>query len=192
MENNHIWNYIRISELPVGTKLYRHVNIPINKCILGMTKNKRTNGRCNFNHNIYYCAISPNAIKIERGNNLKGSLIISEVVEPIYIGQVINEDIHLFLRGRVDGEKETLVHTNILGPLGKDVLTTYNLTNFITDCVLKYAPDGLRYSSVNGIDTIIGKNMFQLTEDTGWGNIALTENGYKKIKEIGIVDASKY
>lgn len=55
MENNHIWNYIRISELPVGTKLYRHVNIPINKCILGMTKNKRTNGRCNFNHNIYYC-----------------------------------------------------------------------------------------------------------------------------------------
>ena len=34
--------------------------------------------------------------------------------------------------------------------------------------------------------------LLHLAEKTGWGNVALTEHGYKKIKEIEIVDISKF
>lgn len=48
------------------------------------------------------------------------------------------------------------------------------------------------YSSVNSIDTIVGNIYFQMNEDTGWSNIALTEKGYAKIKEIEVDDISTY
>lgn len=85
-----------------------------------------------------------------------------------------------------------MVHTEFLQKIDSDVITTYETTNFITRCILSAYPDGIIYSSINSIDIIAGNNYFQMTEDTGWSNIALTEKGYAKIKEIEVYDISKY
>lgn len=192
MKENNIGEFIEINKLTKGTRLYRHVDVAPNKCRLEISQNKGKTGRCNFYQNIYYCATSIEAIKIERNQELRGSLILSEVIEPIYIGKVINEDVHMLLRGRIEDEDPQLVHKEILQQIKKDVVTTYAITNFITKCILKITPDGIRYSSVNSIDTVIGSILFQLTEETGWSNIALTEKGYNKIKEYKVVDISNY
>lgn len=185
-------NAIKLEKLPKGIKLYRHVNVPPNECHLGMSQNKGKDGRCNRHQNIYYCAKSVEAIKIERGYGLKGSLIISEVVKPIYLGTITNEYIHVLLRGRTKEEEPQIIHKELLQKVDKDILTTYGITNFITRCILSESPDGMMYSSVNSLDTIVGDIFFQMDEDTGWSNIALTEEGYAKIKEIEVYDISKY
>lgn len=185
-------NAIKLEKLPKGIKLYRHVNVPPNECHLRMSQNKGKDGRCNRHQNIYYCAKSVEAIKIERGYGLKGSLIISEVVKPIYLGTITNEYIHVLLRGRTKEEEPQIIHKELLQKVDKDILTTYGITNFITRCILSESPDGMMYSSVNSLDTIVGDIFFQMDEDTGWSNIALTEEGYAKIKEIEVCDISKY
>ena len=187
-------NAIESEILPKGIKLYRHVDVPLSKCRLEISQNKGKTGRCNHHQNIYYCAKSIDAIKQERNfdNELTGSIIISEVIEPIYLGKIIYAPIHNLLRGRTKDEEPQLVHTEILQKVYMDNRTTYGITNNITDYVLSKFPDGMIYSSVNSIDTIIGNIYIQMTEDTGWSNIALTEKGYSKIKEIKVDDISIY
>lgn len=187
-------NAIESEMLPKGMKLYRHVDVLPSECRLGMSQNKGKIGRCNLHQNIYYCAKSIDAIKQERNfnNELTGSLIISKVIEPIYLGKITYEHIHTVLRGRTKDEEPRLVHTGLLQKIDSDVITTYETTNFITRCILSIYPDGIIYSSINSVDTIVGNTYFQMNEDTGWSNIALTEKGYAKIKEIEIDDISKY
>lgn len=185
-------NAIELEILPKGMKLYRHVDVPPSDCHLGMSQNKGKDGRCNRHQNIYYCAKSIDAIKVERGYKLKGSLIISEVVEPIYLGTITDEHIHVLLRGRTKDEEPQIIHKKLFQKIDKDIITTYGITNNITDCVLSNFPDGMICSSVNSIDTIVGNIYFQMNEDTGWSNIALTEKGYAKIKEIEVDDISTY
>lgn len=186
-------NAIESEILPKGMKLYRHVDVSPSECCLGMSQNKGKDGRCNRHQNIYYCAKSIDAIKMERNDyELTGSLIISEVIEPIYLGKIVNEYIHAYLRGRTKDEEPQLVHKELLQKINRDVITTYETTNFITRCVLSEYLDGIIYSSVNSIDTICGDTFWQLTDDTGWSNIALTEKGYSKIKRIKVDDISEY
>lgn len=187
-------NAIELEILPKGMILYRHVDVSPSECCLGMSQNKGKVGRCNYHQNIYYCAKSIDAIKQERNfdNELTGSLIISEVIEPIYLGKIVNEYIHAYLRGRTKDEEPQLVHKELLQKINRDVITTYETTNFITRCVLSEYLDGIIYSSVNSIDTICGDTFWQLTDDTGWSNIALTEKGYFKIKRIKVDDISEY
>ena len=186
-------NAIESEILTKGMKLYRHVDVSPSQCKLELPQNKGKTGRCNHHQNIYYCAKSINAIKQERNNDeLTGSLIISEVIEPIYLGKIIYAPIHNLLRGRTKDEEPQLVHTEILQKVHMDNITTYGITNNITDYVLSKFPNGMIYSSVNSIDTIIGNIYIQMTEDTGWSNIALTEKGYAKIKQIEVDDISKY
>jgi hypothetical protein len=196
-KENNMYNFDNAVEseiLPKGMTLYRHVDVSPSKCRLGMSQNKGKTGRCNYHQNIYYCAKSIDAIKQERNfdNELTGSIIISKVMEPISLGKIINKHIHTVLRGRTKNEEPQLVHTEFLQKIDSDVITTYETTNFITRCILSAYPDGIIYSSINSIDIIAGNNYFQMTEDTGWSNIALTEKGYAKIKEIEVYDISKY
>lgn len=190
---DRIEKYIEIVNISPGTKFYRYVNVLPNQCKRGMTHNKGTSGRCNKNQDIYYCAKSIDALYMEMNNfDLKGSLIISEVKDSIYLGKVIDPSLHLLLRGRIEKEEALPVHENVLAPNQLDNRTNYFWTNFIVDQMLRILPDGIMYSSVNSLDSIIGNVQFQLSEDTGWSNIALTNDGYSKIKEIEITDITKY
>ena len=170
-----------------GTKLYRFINTVPSKCKLGLVSNIGNNGRCNKHHNIYYCSLSQDALFTELGSELNGTLIVSEVIEDIYCGCVVDAQTHKRLRGRVADEEKTMVHEMILEPNNYDIKTTYEETSEIADKILEKYPEGLVYSSVNSPDIIIGKFRFYVANEWSdfgpFENVALTELGFKKIKQ---------
>lgn len=168
--------------IPAGTSLYRFVNCKSYGLIIaGMTENKEKQGRFNHNQNVYYCSKSLESLLCEmQSQKICGFLIKSTVVAPLTCAFPDNTFASIVLRGRV-GEKEQ-VH-RILDLCGLDMMISYDITSKLFDKLTKVYTDGVIYPSAHGIDTIIGKTIFQLTPETGFGNIALTETGYGKIKE---------
>ena len=89
---------IEIIELPVGMELYRHIkDVPPEQCAFELRSNKGTKGRCNLHQDIYYCAKSLDALKIERGDNLKGDkVLIDRITEKDNIKVINNSTIEKF------------------------------------------------------------------------------------------------
>lgn len=168
--------------IPVGTKLYRFLDCKsYGEIIPGMTKNKGGDFCFNYNQDVYYCSKSLDALLYEmRFQKMCGFLIKSTVISPLICAFPDDIVSSLFLRSRV-GEQE-IVH-EYLAAIGLDMTCTYDNTSKLFDKLTKTYKDGLVYPSAHGIDVIIGKTIFQLTPETGFGNIALTETGYSKIKE---------
>lgn len=170
--------------LPIGTKLYRFINAAPQNIKLGMTQNAGKEGRCNKYCNIYYCCKSLAGIALENAfKSIKGSLIMSEVIEPVIIGIPTDEKILARLRGRTSTEPPEVVHTSFHAKLGNDFEVDYNETSRITMNIIKHFPDGVLYPSMHSIDTVINGRSFDLCEELGFSNIALTDAGYSKIKE---------
>ena len=173
-----------------GSYLYRFVNCEPSKIIMGMTPKSEQYGRCDKNQGIYYCSRSISALNLEFSDKdlTKGSLVKAEVMDDIICGCVTDSATHKKLRGRVDGENQKLVHSEVLEKFDYDIKTTYEETNAITDMVLQKFPEGIAYSSVNGMDAIVGSIVFYVADgnnDFGpFENIALTELGFKKIKQL--------
>lgn len=172
-----------------GSFLYRFVKVEPSKCLLGMSKNKWGTGRCNLHNNIYYCARSINAIKIEFENVdlSSGSLIRAEVLEDIECGLITDAKTHKIFRGRVDGEEQKPVHSKLLSLFDYDKEVSYKETNKIAEHIIKKYPDGIAYSSVNGMDIKLDYVFLYVGDsDSDYGpceNIALTERGFSKIKQ---------
>lgn len=76
-----------------------------------------------------------------------------------------------------------IIHTSILAPMGLYRDATDEETSKIYQHVTSYYPDGLIYPSVNSMGIVLGGIRFQLDEDTDFGNIGLTKQGYEKIVE---------
>ena len=168
-----------------GTRLYRFIDIEPAKVVSGMTRNKGKDGRCNKYSDIYYCSKSIDGLLQEFGfNEIQGSLIVSIVQEPIILGMPVDERVVPILRGRTKNEPPELVHDILHKELGNDIVIDYEQTSEITELLLKIYPDGICYPSVHSIDTVINGYIFQTDEDTGFSNIALSESGYKKIREL--------
>lgn len=170
--------------LQIGTRLYRFIGAEPGKVILGMTHNKGKDGRCNKYSDIYYCSKSIDGLLQEFGfGEIQGSLIVSVVQEPIILGMPYEEYLVATMRGRTENEPPEMVHNMIHKKLNHEIIVDYKTTSQITEWILKKYPDGICYPSVHSIDTVIGESLFQLDEDTGFSNMALTKSGYKKIKE---------
>lgn len=173
-----------------GSILYRFVNCEPTETKLGMSPKNEKYGRCDKHQRIYYCSRSLSALSIELDGIEKssGSLIKAEVLEDIVCGCVTDAETHKKLRGRVNGETQKLVHSLVLEKLDYDSETTYEETNNITNAILKKYPEGIAYSSVNGIGAVFGNVLFYASEDNAdscpFENIALTELGFKKIKQL--------
>lgn len=166
------------------TRLYRFLNIKPEEFRYGMSRNCGKDGRCNLHRDIYYCCGSIDAILQEYiWEDLNGIIVPAVVKHTIICGKVVDEETHVKLRGRVNEEPD-LIHKEVLAPLGKDVVTSYEETNKIADEVIKKFPHGLVYSSVHSIDTVIGNNIFNIGEEMSYSNIALTEGGFKYIKQL--------
>lgn len=167
-----------------GTELYRFLDIKPDEFQRGMSHNCGKNGRCNLHQDIYYCCESIDAILQEYNwKDLNGIIVPAIVKHTIICGKVVDEDTHARLRGRVNEEPD-LIHKVVLAPLKKDIVTSYEETNKIADEVIKEFPHGLVYSSVHSIDTIIGNINFNIGENMSYSNIALTEAGFKYIKQL--------
>lgn len=166
-----------------GTFLYRFINKAPADVKLGMSENRGRNGRLNLWQNVYYCCKSMDGILQEVGIDVSGAMIVSEVTEQLNLGFVTNHELNLLLRGRTFNEPKEIVHSEILSPLGFDRKITYEYTSKIFEDVTKINTDGIVFPSVHSIDVVMGCIKFQLDESTGFSNIALTESGYKKIKE---------
>lgn len=168
-----------------GSKVYRFINVAPSIVKLGMTQNKGKNGRCNKHQNIYYCSKSLDALlqELDYSKDIMGSLIVSDVIEDIQCGLVFDTISMAKFRGRTENEPSEMIHNMVLRPIGLDIQINYAETNKITLEVLGKYPDGIIYPSVHSIDCILGSTIFQADEDTGFGNIALTDSGFKKIKE---------
>ena len=170
--------------LPVGTKLYRVIGAAPQNVKLGMTQNAGKAGRCNKYQNIYYCSKSLLGLIQEFDfESFCGSLIVSEVVEPIILGMPFEEKTIALFRGRTNDEPQELVHKLLHQPLGNDFVVDYDMTSKMTMDITKQYPDGVIYPSVHSIDTVISGIRYDLCEDAGFSNIGLTEAGYTKIKE---------
>lgn len=170
--------------LPAGAKLYRFIDVAPQNVILGMTQNAGKAGRCNKYQNIYYCSKSLLGILQEFAfKSFCGSLIVSEVVEPIILGMPYEEKTTALFRGRTKDEPQEPVHRLFHQPLGNDYVVDYDITSKITMNITKQYPDGVIYPSVHSIDMVIGRIRLDLCEDAGFSNIGLTEAGYAKIKE---------
>lgn len=171
--------------LKTGTKLYRFINKEPAKVNLGITSNKGKDGRCNKYSNIYYCSKSVDGLLQEFGfKEIQGSLIVSVVQEPIILGMPLDEHIVPIFRGRTKDEPSEMVHNMVHKIFGNDVVINYGQTSLITELILTKYSDGICYPSVHSIDTVINGIIFQTDEDTGFSNIALSESGYKKIREL--------
>lgn len=170
--------------IPKGSILYRFVDCSPSACKLGMTRNKGEKGRCNRDNNIYYCCKSLNGVLEEMMfHSISGTLIISDVIEDIECGIITLPELHKIFRGRTKNDKKQYFHTELMEKIGYDFETSEKDTNDIATSLIKIHPDGIVYSSVNSIDTIIGDTIFQLDEDTGFSNIALTEQGFNKTRQ---------
>lgn len=177
--------FIQPYTLSVGSKLYRFINKELAKVNLGMTSNKGKDGRCNKYSNIYYCSKSINGLLQEFGfKKIQGSLIVSIVQEPIILGMPLDERIVSILRGRTKNELPELVHDMIHKKLGNDIVINYEQTSKITELLLTKYPNGICYPSVHSIDTVKNGCVYQVNKDMSFSNIALSESGYKKIKEL--------
>ena len=86
--------------------------------------------------------------------------------------------------GRTKDEPPEMVHNMVHKIFGNDVVINYGQTSLITELILTKYSDGICYPSVHSIDTVINGIIFQTDEDTGFSNIALSESGYKKIREL--------
>lgn len=167
-----------------GTRLYRFIDIEPAKVVSGMTRNKGKDGRCNKYSDIYYCSKSIDGLLQEFGfNEIQGSLIVSIVQEPIILGMPLDEHIVPILRGRTKDEPPEMVHNMVHKIFGNDIVVSYEQTSLLTKLLLTKYPDGICYPSVHSIDTVMNGIIFQTDEDTGFSNIALSEIGYKKVKE---------
>lgn len=171
-------------ELQKGARLYRFVGIEPAKVVSGMTFNKGKDGRCNKYSNIYYCSKSIAGLLQEFGfKEIQGSLIASVVQKPIILGMPLDEHIVPIFRGRTKDEPPEMVHDIIHKKFGNDIVIDCELTSLISEMILTKYPDGFCYPSVHSIDTVKNGCIFQVNKDTGFSNIALSESGYKKIKE---------
>lgn len=163
--------------------LYRFIDKAPNAIKKGMSHNKGKDGRFNNYQNVYYCSKSIDGVLQEVGEHKSGSLIVSEVVEDLHLGFVTNNELSLQLRGRTSDQPMEFVHSEILKPLEMDKIITYKETSKYFEEITQVFADGIIYPSVHSLDVIIGDTKFQVTDDIGFSNIALTESGYKKIKE---------
>ena len=180
-----------------GTILYRYIpNKKPTDVKLGIRQNKGENGRCNLHRNIYYCSLSMEALKEEFNNSLNGSIIISIVTNDIEVGSPKDTHIIQLLCGATLKEVRScevpllyLGINEINDKIGLSIKTPtiidYKLTSGITESFLKYTPDGIIYPSCKHAAFTIKNSDYMYISDNFnlFNNIALTEQGYSKIKE---------
>ena len=187
--------YYSICTLQPQTVLYRFVD---DLHPLRMTPNEGKKGRCNKNRNMYYCCRSIQEIRLEFGHPLDGYIIVSEVIEPIKLGWITHPYVLDMLRGRVleNNEQPEMLHKMVLQQIGRDCVTNYETTNRISDAIIDQCKcDGIIYPSWHDMTIWIGNTLFYVSDEPNpsgqfekdkpqsYTNIALTEDGYKKIKE---------
>ena len=168
--------------IPVGTKLYRFVDCKsFDEIQPGMTINAGLDGRFNKNQNVYYCSQGMDALlqKLD-GTNVCGFLIESEVVRALRCAYPM--DMVVRLAKRYNNEKKEPLRL-ILRSLGLNQDSCCDNASELFDLMTTVYRDGVVYPCIRIFDIDNIDSRFLLDKYTGFGSVALTENGYGKIKE---------
>lgn len=176
--------------LKPNTILYRFVDRAPKDTSLWFD-NKGKDGRFNKYQSVWYCALSMEDLLEELrvfDTNIMGSLIIAEVVQPIYIAYP-NTDIEFMFSKAICSITDT---SNIVKMFSEKLpyyhINTYDDTNEMFTKLINSNPklDGYGYPSANGINLMNNGILYYMGETNPISsyiqNIALLRKGFDKIK----------